>query len=147
MNKTHFVLSFAWGILAVAALLSIESAHAAVKERVYNFDEAGAIAGQQPAILAGYNRRGVLDTQESTTDYGDVDPPANVNNSLVPMIGSGNAARIPAYASAADRPGALAGNLGLAFDGIDDSLYPPRPPASATTPYPFDPRNLLDGLR
>jgi hypothetical protein len=142
MNTAHFVLRFAWGILAVAALLSIESAHAAVKERVYNFDEAGAIAGQQPAILAGYNRRGVLDTQESTTDYGDVDPPANVNNSLVPMIGSGNAARIPAYASAADRPGALPGNLGLAFDGIDDSLYPPRPPASATTPYPFDPRNF-----
>lgn len=142
MKQMHFFLCCACVLVAASVLSQVESAEAAIKERAYTFDDLGAAAGTQPAVLGGFNRRGVLDSAPSTMDYGGVDPPNNFNNSLVPLIGSGNAARIPTYVSAADRPGAVASNLGLSFDGVDDSLYNPTPPANATTPYSFDPRNF-----
>lgn len=130
------------GLFVFFVSISLTVASAAVKERSYTFDDPGATAGTQPAVLAGFNRRGVEDSAPSTTDYGSVDPPLNVNNSFVPLVGSGNIARIPFYADASDRPGASPGNLGLLFDGIDDTLYNPTPPAAATTPYSFDPRDF-----
>ena len=141
MKKVLSSLLCVCGVAAALVLLPAQPADAAVKERVYTFDDAGAIAGQLPAVIAGGTRRGTNDTQPSTTDYGGFDPPAQVNNSFVPMIGSGNTARIPVYASAADRPGATASNLGLLFDGVDDTLYPALP-ATPTTPYVFDPRDF-----
>jgi hypothetical protein len=142
MIKLRYLLNCISAFVVALALFTQPTAHAVVKERAYTFDDAGAVAGQQPAVLAGFNRRGVVDSAASTTDYGGVDPPSNVNNSLVPLVGSGNVARIPFYAAAADRPGALASNLGLLFDGVDDSLYNPTPPAAAASPYLFDPRDF-----
>jgi hypothetical protein len=142
MNSSLITLCRMRGLALIFALVLLPRADAAVKERGYTFDDPGATAGTQPAVIAGFNRRGVLDSAPSTTDYGSVDPPLNVNNSLVPLIGSGNATRIPFYASASDRPGAAPGNLGLSFDGLDDTLYNPTPPAASTTPYSFDPRDF-----
>jgi hypothetical protein len=123
-----------------------QTAEAAVKERFYRFQDAGAVAGQLPPLITAFNRRGTEDTAESTTDYGSVDAPDTMNFSFVPLIGSGNTTRIPVYANAEDRPGLQSGvgsgNLGLLFDGVDDTLYNPRPPSFATTPYPFDPRDF-----
>lgn len=141
MKNALLSLGLACGIVPVLALLPSRVVEGAVKERVYTFDDAGAVAGQLPGIIAGGTRRGTNDTQPSTTDYGGVDPPSNANNSFVPLIGSGNTVRIPLYASATDRPGALAGNLGLQFDGIDDTLYTALP-AQPTVPYVFDPRDF-----
>lgn len=142
MNNKLIPLSRVFGCSAILLLLPSPSTNGAVKERSYTFDDAGATAGTQPAVIPAFNRRGTEDSAPSTTDYGGVDPPLNVNNSFVPLIGSGNPARIPFYADAADRPGASPGNLGLEFDGVDDALYNPTPPSAATTPYLFDPRDF-----
>ena len=141
MKKQLSSLMYACGVAAAFAWFAPAQAQAAVKERAYTFDDAGAVAGQLPIVIPGGARRGTNDVQASTTDYGGVDPPANVNNSLVPLIGSGNTARLPVYASATDRPGAAAGNLGLQFDGVDDTFYNALP-ATPTTPYSFDPRDF-----
>lgn len=140
MNKLLSSLCLACSIAAILTLLPLDTAYSAVKERVYDFDDAGAVIGQLPAVLAGGTRRGTNDIQESTTDYGGVDAPSNVNNSLVPMIGSSITTRIPLYANAADRPGASPGNLGLEFDGVDDTLYASK--IGSTLPYFFDPRDF-----
>lgn len=139
--KKQLRICCACGVALIFDIVIAGQVHAVVKERVYTFDDAGAVAGQLPSVIAGGSRRGTQDVQASTTDFGGVDPPANVNNSLVPMIGSGNTARLPLYAAAADRPGATAGNLGLVFDGVDDTLYAALP-ATPTVPYVYDPRDF-----
>lgn len=141
MKKVLWMISCACGTITIFGLLPSEHAQAVVKERVYTFDDAGAVAGQLPIVIPGGARRGTQDTRPSTTDYGGVDPPAQVNNSLVPMLGSANTARLPVYAAAADRPNAAADNLGLSFDGVDDTLFAALP-ATPTVPYVWDPRDF-----
>jgi hypothetical protein len=143
MKNAISSLGLACGIVAALVLLPSQPVEGAVKERVYTFDDAGAVAGQLPAVLPGGTRRGTNDTQPSTADFGNYLNGTNglTNHSFVPLLGSGNTTRIPLYANAADRPGATAGNLGMQFDGIDDSLYCANPEAP-TTPYLFDPRDF-----
>lgn len=139
MKKRFLTLCLMCSAAWMLETLTAEEAGAVVKERVYTFDDVGAAAGQLPIVIPGGARRGTQDVQPSTTDYGGFDPPANVNNSLVPMIGSANTTRLPLYAAAADRPGSAVGNLGLAFDGVDDTLFAALP-ATPTVPYLWDPR-------
>ncbi|MGE3241055.1 MAG: LamG-like jellyroll fold domain-containing protein, partial [Pirellulales bacterium] len=141
MKKVLLKITCACGTAMTFALLLPGEARAVIKERVYNFDDAGAVAGQLPIVIPGGARRGTQDIQPSTTDYGGFDPPANVNNSFVPLLGSANTTRLPLYAAAADRPGAAVGNLGLSFDGVDDTLYAALP-ATPTVPYLWDPREF-----
>jgi hypothetical protein len=141
MTKRLLSICCACGAAWALGLPTANEAYAVVKERVYTFDDVGAAAGQLPIVITGGSRRGTQDVQASTTDFGGVDPPANVNNSLVPMIGSANTTRLPLYAGAADRPGAAVGNLGLSFDGVDDTLFAAIP-ATPTSPYVYDPRDF-----
>jgi hypothetical protein len=139
--KKQLVICCAFGAALMINFGFTDHAQAVVKERVYTFEDAGAAAGGLPIVIPGGSRRGTQDVQPSTTDFGGVDPPAQVNNSLVPMIGSANTARLPLYAAAADRPGAGASNLGLSFDGVDDTLYAAIP-TTPTVPYVWDPREF-----
>ena len=131
-------------ILAAAlVVLMVSAAQGAVKERVYTMgdNDTGAVIGSTPPNITTVtpNRSGTNDIQASTTDFGGVDPPSNVNFSLVPLV-SFNPNFAPRYAAAADRPGATAGNLSLNFDGINDYMY-----CSSTTSsvdYDFDPRDF-----
>jgi Concanavalin A-like lectin/glucanases superfamily/Dockerin type I domain len=146
MNKLLSSFCLACGTAAVAVLPPLQ-AQGGVKERVYTFDDVGAVAGQLPPKIwgtAASMRRGISDSQPSTTDYGGVDCPSCVNESFVPMIGSSVETRIPMYANAEDRPGLDSGigsgNLGLEFDGIDDTLFASK--TDSTAPYFFDPRDF-----
>lgn len=141
MKQILRTISSACGTTLILGLLLTETAQAVVKERSYTFDDAGAAVGALPIVIPGGARRGTQDVQPSTSDYGGFDPPAQVNASFVPMLGSANTARLPLYAAAADRPGAGVGNLGLAFDGVDDTLFAALP-ATPTVPYLWDPREF-----
>jgi hypothetical protein len=128
--------------VAIAFVLS-DAVHGAVKERVYTMgdNDTGAVIGSTPSPITTVspNRPGTNDIQPSTTDYGGVDPPSNVNFSLVPLV-SFNANFAPRYIAAADRPGAAAGNLALNFDGINDYMYCSSTVSSVD--YDFDPRDF-----
>lgn len=141
MSSTNRIVGVSIAVVALFAA-NARISTAAVKERLYTFDDPGATAGGQLITIPVVNRLGTQDTAPSTTDYGGVDPPLNVNNSFVPLVGSANPARVPIYADASDRPGAAAGNLGLQFDGVNDNLYAVDPQKTTATPYPFDPREF-----
>src|SRR5262245_19560538 len=130
-------------VAGAIVLLLIEATQGAVKERVYTMgdNDTGAVVGSAPPLITTVapNRPGTNDIQASTTDYGGVDPPSNVNFSLVPLV-SFNANFAPKYAAAGDRPGATAGNLALTFDGINDYMYCSSPTSSVD--YDFDPRDF-----
>src|SRR3990172_9397763 len=106
MKNKFSTLCCGCGIATALVLFTTPTIEGAVKERAYTFDAPGAVAGQQPPVITAFGRRGTEDSAPSTTDFGGVDPPDNGNNSFLPLIGSGNVARIPIYASAAGRPGA-----------------------------------------
>ncbi|HEY3393537.1 MAG TPA: LamG-like jellyroll fold domain-containing protein [Lacipirellulaceae bacterium] len=103
--------------LAVLALLTVESL-GVERQRVYTLgeDDPGAMVGQPLVGLA------TNDTQPSPADSG---------GSLAPMTASA-ADNSPLYVSVSDRPGAAAGALGIAYDGVDDQLVGPA----------YDPRNF-----
>src|SRR3989304_6933662 len=142
MEKSLSIRLHGAGTAVAVVLLMAHAAPGAVKERVYTMgdDDAGAVIGAMPLPLTSItpNKIGTNDIQDSTTDYGGVDPPANVNFSRVPLIAF-SATFAPTYAAAGDRPGAAPGNLGLLFDGVNDNMYCSSPTAKA---YSFDPRNF-----
>src|SRR5262245_61987582 len=144
MNRVLLTITCACGTAMIFGLLLPNAAQAVIKERIYSFDDAGAAAGQLPIVIPGGTRRGTQGIQPSTTDYGGFDDPTpndgvedRVNHSLVPLLGSANTVRLPLYAAAADRPGAAAGNFGMSFDGVDDTLFAALP-ETPTVPYVWD---------
>lgn len=138
-RRRLIVATGAWSLI-------VASAQAATKERVYTMgdNDPGAVVGGKPPLVATItpNRPGTVDLQASTTDYGSVDPPLNVNSSFVPMV-SFNANFAPVYVSAAGRPGAAPGSLALEFDGVNDNMYSAGPSAGS---YSFDPRDFGGGF-
>ncbi len=122
--------------VAMFVALAAAAAQAATKERVYPMgdNDPGATVGQKPPVGSS-GRIQTEDIQPSTTDFRGTDPPAQVNVSLVPLK-SFNANFAPTYVLASDRPGAVAGNFALEFDGVNDNMFSDS----------FDPRDFEGGF-
>src|SRR5687768_11461379 len=109
--------------LVVFALLTSESLGVIARQRVYTLgeDDPGAMVGQP---LVGLQTN---DIQDSPADRAG--GPEGTSVPFVPMTAA-SADMSPRYVSVSDRPGASAGSLGIAYDGVDDQLvgahYDPR---------------------